>query len=81
MELVRNKHIFSIYHMKYGDVGSENGCFMTANTRHAYSFAHPEQREESNPEDVSKNSNTTIAQEPKETISNSYLGSVAVSMS
>jgi hypothetical protein len=31
MELVRNKHLFSIYHMKYGNVSGENGCFTTAN--------------------------------------------------
>jgi hypothetical protein len=32
MELVRNKHLFSIYNMRYGNVGGENVCFMTANT-------------------------------------------------
>jgi hypothetical protein len=32
MELVRNKHLFSISHIKYGNVGGENRCFMTTNT-------------------------------------------------
>jgi hypothetical protein len=31
MELIRNKCLFSISHIKYGNVGGENGCFMTAN--------------------------------------------------
>jgi hypothetical protein len=33
MELVRNKHLFSIYHMKHGNVGGENRCFRTTNNR------------------------------------------------
>jgi hypothetical protein len=41
MELVRNNSLFSISHMKYGNIGGENGCFTTANTTHAYSFARP----------------------------------------
>jgi hypothetical protein len=32
MELVRNKHLLSIYHMKYGNIGGENECFTTANS-------------------------------------------------
>jgi hypothetical protein len=36
MEVVRNNHLFSISHMKYGNVGGENGCFTTANTRHVH---------------------------------------------
>jgi hypothetical protein len=31
MKLIRNKHLFSISHMKYGNVGGKNRCFMTAN--------------------------------------------------
>jgi hypothetical protein len=31
MELIRNKHLFSISHLKYGNVGGENGGFFIAN--------------------------------------------------
>jgi hypothetical protein len=31
VELVRYKHLFSISHIKYGNVGGENGCFTTTN--------------------------------------------------
>jgi hypothetical protein len=30
MEHIRNKHLFYISHMKYGNVGGENGCFRIA---------------------------------------------------
>jgi hypothetical protein len=48
---------------------------------HTWSFAHLEQREESNSGDVSKNSNTIVAPEYKNTTHDSYLGSVVVSKS
>jgi hypothetical protein len=71
--------------MKYGNVGRENGCFSSPTPphphTHTWSFAHLEQREESNSGDVSKNSNTIVAPEYKNTTHDSYLGSVVVSKS
>jgi hypothetical protein len=69
--------------MKYGNVDGENMCFMTANPplTHTLRSAHPEQRLELNPKDVSKNSKSTIDREHKDMTYNSYLISVVLSMS
>jgi hypothetical protein len=52
MECVRNKHLFSIYHMKHGNVSGEMGVLRLPTPPHTYSFACPGKREELNNEDV-----------------------------